>query len=157
MPFTGEQVNTYGPSPQRIFLMDATRSGLPVTVLHEFVDTTATMRVKLLSLVTVVDASGPEMDHGETVTVFNDLVVMAPGAIVDAPATWEAIDALHVRGDLHQRRPDRHRRAYLQRRPRPRRLRLRRSDACLCRRQDLHPATLVDPDRRAPRHRTSDA
>jgi hypothetical protein len=100
MPFTGQQVNTYGPRPQRIFLMDATRSGLPVTVLHEFVDTTATMRVKLLSLFTVVDASGPEMDRGETVTVFNDLVVLAPGAIVGAAATWEAIDALHVRGDF---------------------------------------------------------
>ena len=98
MPFTGQQVNTYGPRPQRIFLMDATRSGLPVTVLHEFADTTATMCVKLLSLFTVVNASGPEMDRGETVTVFNDLVVMAPGAIADAPATWEAIDPLHVRG-----------------------------------------------------------
>ncbi|MDX6327147.1 MAG: hypothetical protein QOK15_3501 [Nocardioidaceae bacterium] len=98
MPFNGQQVNTYGPHPQRIFLMDATRSGLPVTVLHEFADTTATMRVKLLSLLTVVDASGPEMNRGETVTVFNDLVVMAPGAIVDAPVTWMAIDALHVRG-----------------------------------------------------------
>ena len=29
MPFTGQQVNTYGPRPQRIFLMDATRAGLP--------------------------------------------------------------------------------------------------------------------------------
>ena len=34
MPFTGKQVNTYGPRPQRVFIMDATRSGLPVTVLH---------------------------------------------------------------------------------------------------------------------------
>ncbi len=100
MPFTGQQVNTYGPRPQRLFLMDATKSGLPVTVLHVFADTTATMRVKLLSLVTMVDASGPEMDRGETVTVFNDLVVMAPGAIADANATWTAIDALHVRGDF---------------------------------------------------------
>ena len=100
MPFTGQQVNTYGPRPQRIFLMDATRSGLPVTVLHVFADTTATMRVKLLSLFTVVDASGPEMDRGETVTVFNDLVVMAPGAIVDAPVRWTALDALHVRGEF---------------------------------------------------------
>jgi hypothetical protein len=98
MQFTGQQVNTYGPRPQRIFLMDATRSGLPVTILHVFAHTTATMRVKMLSLFTVVDASGPEMDRGETVTVFNDLVVMAPGAIADAPATWEAIDPLHVRG-----------------------------------------------------------
>jgi hypothetical protein len=100
MPFSGRQVNTYGPRPQRIFLMDATRSGLPVTVLHVFVGGTATMRVKLLSLFTVVDASGPEMDRGETVTVFNDLVVMAPGAIAGAPVTWHAIDALHVRGDF---------------------------------------------------------
>jgi hypothetical protein len=58
------------------------------------------MRVKLLSLFPVVNAAGPEMDRGETVTVFNDLVVMAPGAIVDAPATWTAIDALHVRGEF---------------------------------------------------------
>jgi hypothetical protein len=100
MPFTGQQVNTYGPRPQRIFLMDATRSGLPLTILHLFADTTATMRVKLLSLFAVVNASGAEMDRGETVTVFNDLVVMAPGAIVDAPATWTAIDGRHVRGDF---------------------------------------------------------
>jgi hypothetical protein len=98
MPFTGQQVNTYGPRPQRLFLMDATRSGLPVTVLHVFTDAAATMRVKLLSLFTVVDASGPEMDRGETVTVFNDLVVMAPGAIVGAPVEWTAIDPWHVRG-----------------------------------------------------------
>ncbi len=100
MPFTGQQVNTYGPRPQRLFLMDATKAGLPVVVLHVFADTTATMRVKLLSLVTMVDASGPEMDRGETVTVFNDLVVMAPGAIVGADATWTPIDAQHVRGEF---------------------------------------------------------
>ncbi len=100
MPFTGQQVNTYGPRPQRIFLMDATKAGLPVTVLHVFEDATATMRVKLLSLFTLVDASGPEMDRGETVTVFNDLVVMAPGAIVDAHVTWAEIDPLHVRGEF---------------------------------------------------------
>jgi hypothetical protein len=100
MPFTGQQVNTYGRRPQRILLMDATRSGLPVTVLHEFADTTATMRVKLLSLFIIVDASGPQMNRGETVTVFNDLVVMAPGAIAHAPVRWQAVDDLHVRGIL---------------------------------------------------------
>lgn len=98
MPFTGRQVNTYGSRPQRLFLMDATRSGIPVTILHAFDDARATMRVKLLSLFTVADASGPEMDRGETVTVFNDLAVLAPGAIVDAPATWEPVDHRRVRG-----------------------------------------------------------
>ena len=133
--------------------MDATRSGLPVTVLHVFADTTATMRVKLLSLFTVVDASGPEMDRGETVTVFNDLVVMAPGAIVDAPATWTAIDALHVRGDFTDGDQTVSADLTFNAGARPRRLRLRRPNACVCRRQDLHAATLVDPARRAPRHR----
>ena len=98
MPFTGKQVNTYGAQPERLFIMDATRSGLPVTVLHEFADATATMRAKVLSAVTVVNAAGPEMDRGETVTVFNDLVVLAPGAIVDAPIRWTAIDTNHVQG-----------------------------------------------------------
>ena len=100
MPFTGKQVNTYGPRPRRVFLMDATRSGLPVTVLHSFKDTTATMRVKVLSLFPSSNASGAEMNRGETVTVFNDLVVLAPAAIVDAPVRWTAVDAQHVRGDF---------------------------------------------------------
>ena len=67
-------------------------------MLHLYDHTTATMRGKLLSVATVVDAAGPEMDRSETVTVFNDLVVLAPGAIVDAPVAWTAIDADHVRG-----------------------------------------------------------
>ncbi len=98
MPFTGRQLNTFGPRPRRVFLMDATRSGLPVTVLHSYRDATATIRARVLSMFTVVNASGPEMDRGETVTVFNDLVVLAPGAIVDAPVRWTAVDARHVRG-----------------------------------------------------------
>jgi hypothetical protein len=98
MSFTGKQLNTFGPRPRRVFLMDATRSGLPVTVLHSFKDTTATMRAKVLSLVPVVNASGAEMNRGETVTVFNDLVVLAPAAIVGAPVRWTAVDAQHVRG-----------------------------------------------------------
>ncbi len=30
--------------------------------------------------------------------MFNDLVVLAPGAIIDAPVRWTAIDTQHVRG-----------------------------------------------------------
>jgi hypothetical protein len=98
MPFTGKQVNTYGPKSSRSFIIVATRLGLPVTVLHLYEHATATMRGKLLSVATVVDAAGPEMDRSETVTVFNDLVVLAPGAIIDAPVDWTAVDADHVRG-----------------------------------------------------------
>lgn len=98
MPFTGHQLNTIGPRPQRMFLIDATQVGLPVTVLHSYADTTATMRGRLLSLIPVLDAAGPEMDRSETVTLFNDLVMLAPGAVVDAPIEWTELDPNRVRG-----------------------------------------------------------
>ena len=50
------------------------------------------------SLVRMVNAAGPEMDQGESVTVFNDLCVLAPSALLDAPVVWETIDSHHVRG-----------------------------------------------------------
>lgn len=98
MTFTGEQVNTYSPEPSRLFLLDATMKGLPVDVIHTFVGPSATMRAKVCSVVTMVDAGGPDMDRAETVTLFNDLCVLAPAALVDAPVDWEAIDDTHVRG-----------------------------------------------------------
>jgi hypothetical protein len=97
MRFTGEQVNTYGLTPSRLFLMDATMFGLPVDVLHVFVGPSATMRVKLCSLLPMVNAAGPDMDRGETVTLFNDLCVLAPAALIDAPLTWQSIDPHRVR------------------------------------------------------------
>lgn len=98
LPFTGRQLSTFGPDPQRWFVMDATRSGMPVSILHRYVGGHASMRGKLLSVHTVLDASGPDMDRGETVTVFNDLVVLAPGAIPGAPVTWTQLDDHRVRG-----------------------------------------------------------
>lgn len=98
MTFQGEQVNTFGPNPSRIFFIDATMLGLPVDVLHTFVGPSARMRVRAGSLLRVVDASGPEMDQGETVTVFNDLCVLAPSALIDAPISWQPIDSHQVRG-----------------------------------------------------------
>jgi len=98
MSFVGEQVNTYGPSTTRLFLLDATMFGMPVDVFHAFVGPEARMRVKACSIVTMVDAAGPAMHRGETVTIFNDLCILAPGALVDAPIMWEPIDETRVRG-----------------------------------------------------------
>ena len=98
MTFRGEQVNTFGADPVRLFFIDATMLGLPLDVLHTFIGTSATMRVKAGSLLRTVNAAGPEMDQGETVTVVNDLCVLAPAALLDAPIAWETIDRHHVRG-----------------------------------------------------------
>ena len=92
MTFTGEQYNTYGPN-SRLFLMDAAMYGFPVQAFHRFVGVSATLRVKAVSLVPVVDARGPEMTKAETVTLFNDMCVFAPGALVDPRVRWREIDA----------------------------------------------------------------
>ncbi len=92
MPFTGEQLNTFGPGPSRLFFIVARMKGIPVEVFHSFVGTDATMRGKALSIVTVVDEHGPELARTETVTILNDACVMAPGALADPGFTWEAID-----------------------------------------------------------------
>lgn len=92
MPFTGEQVNLFGENPCRLFFMDARMIGLPVDVLHIFERSSATMRVRLASLVPIADGHGPEMTRAETVTVLNDLCLLAPAALVGAPITWTAGD-----------------------------------------------------------------
>jgi hypothetical protein len=98
MTFSGEQTSTYGHELSRVFAMDAAMYGLPVDVLHVFIGPAATMRVKLCSVVPLVNAAGPEMDRGETVTLFNDLCVLAPAALVGAPVVWQTVDDTHARG-----------------------------------------------------------
>jgi hypothetical protein len=96
MPFRAEQFNTLD-HPSRFFRMAATRKGLPVDVLHAFDEAGATMRVRLLSLVPLVDAKGPVLTRAETVTLFNDLCLFAPGALVAPAIAWEAADAHSAR------------------------------------------------------------
>jgi hypothetical protein len=98
MTFEAEQVNTYGEMPARLFSMNATMKGLPVAVYHRYIAQSATFRVRLLSLFTMVDASGPVMDQSETVTLFNDLCILAPPALLSPAVRWESSDASSARG-----------------------------------------------------------
>jgi hypothetical protein len=97
MDFTAEQYSFPG-EPARFFLMDATRSGLPVDVFHTFCGSTATMRVRLLSLFPMVDVRGPQLTRAETVTLLNDMCLLVPSALVDSSIRWESVDSLTVRG-----------------------------------------------------------
>lgn len=92
MPFTADQLNTLD-TPRRFFLMGARMKGLPVDVLHAFDSHGATMRVRLLSVAGLVDADGAELTHAETVTVFDDLCVLAPGALAGDDVAWRPVDA----------------------------------------------------------------
>jgi hypothetical protein len=52
---------------------------------------TGRMLGKALGLVTVADGTGPEFDIGELTTWLNDAVLLAPGMLLPAGATWAAI------------------------------------------------------------------
>lgn len=92
MTFTADQLNILG-TPRRYFAMNARMKGVPVDVLHAFDEQGASMRVRLLSVRTMVDARGAELTHAETVTLVNDLCVLAPAALVSADVTWQPGDA----------------------------------------------------------------
>jgi len=91
MPFVAEQHNFYDPA-RRFFWMEATRGGLPLDGLHAYGEEGASMRVRLLSLFPVAGAAGPGFTRTETVTLLNDMCIMAPAALLDAAIRWREID-----------------------------------------------------------------
>lgn len=97
MPMEARQLSVLSPSI-RLFWMRAARAGLPFHALHRFVGEHAHFRVRLLDLFTLVDAHGDWLDQSETVTIFNDLCLLAPAGLVGAPVTWQALDGDRVLG-----------------------------------------------------------
>jgi hypothetical protein len=91
MPVVAEQY-TFLDEPARLFLMSGTMFTVPVQGYHRYVGSSARMTVKTAALVPVADVSGPEMDQGETVTMFNDMCFMAPATLIETGIGWEAVD-----------------------------------------------------------------
>ncbi|MGE0448846.1 MAG: DUF6544 family protein [Vicinamibacterales bacterium] len=96
MPITAEQYNFVEP-PARLFYLDASMFGIPVQGYHRYVGDDASMRVKAAALVPVVTESGSEMTRSETVTLFNDMCVMAPATLISSEIAWEASTPRSVR------------------------------------------------------------
>ena len=96
MKIAAEQYNFFGP-PERLFLIRASQFGIPFASLHVFSTGCATMQVRVASLFQVVDARGPKMDQGETVTFFNDMCVLAPATLIAPNIRWEPVDDLTAR------------------------------------------------------------
>ncbi len=95
--FESEQYNFFA-NPKRIFLMKMRMFGILLQGFHLYKDAEAVMKIKIASLFQVVDAEGEKMNQGETVTVFNDMCLMAPAALIDANIVWQTIDNLTVKG-----------------------------------------------------------
>ena len=86
--FRSEQYN-FVKNLTRFFFMRAHIKGVPTVGYHAFDAKHASMRVKLFSLFPVVSEEGKFMDQSETVTVFNDMCLLAPAMLIDPRITWE--------------------------------------------------------------------
>jgi hypothetical protein len=89
--FTSQQYNFYD-EPERLFFMKAKVNGLPTAGYHAYKNGGARMDVKVLSLIPVVQISGEEMFKGESVTVLNEMCLLAPATLIDQRLTWEPIN-----------------------------------------------------------------
>ena len=96
IPLAAEQYN-FVDEPARLFYLNGSMFMIPVQGYHRYVGPSATMRVKAAALVPVVDVSGNEMTQGETVTMFNDMCVMAPATLINPAIEWVPVDALTAR------------------------------------------------------------
>jgi hypothetical protein len=96
MPLRAEQYNAVRPAA-RLFYLTAAMFAVPVQGYHRYVGSSASMRVKAAALVMVAAAGGPEMTRGETVTLFNDMCVLAPATLIDPAIKWDALDARTTR------------------------------------------------------------
>ena len=94
--FTSEQYNFFG-LPTRLFFMKARIKGMPTNGYHKYNEEGASMRIKFLSLFSVVAIDDPQLFPTETVTFFNDLCLFAPAALIDERIIWEPIDARSVK------------------------------------------------------------
>jgi hypothetical protein len=92
MTIVAEQYNVMRPAA-RLFYFTASMFGVPVQGYHRYAETAASMRVKAAAIVPVVTASGREMTQSETVTLFNDMCLMAPATLIDPAIAWEPVDS----------------------------------------------------------------
>jgi hypothetical protein len=94
--FNSEQYNFFD-EPTRLFFMKGKIAGLTVPGYHRYVNTKATMDIKLFGLFSIVRQSGEILDKTETVTLFNDMCLFAPATLIDRRIQWQEIDRHSVR------------------------------------------------------------
>ncbi|HLO16526.1 MAG TPA: DUF6544 family protein [Anaerolineales bacterium] len=96
MPMTFDQQSFVDP-PARLFHIESSMFGVPFTAFHRYVGPEATFRVRIASLLTVVDAHGAKMNKSETVTLLNDMFLLAPPTLIDPDIVWEEVDPMTIR------------------------------------------------------------
>ncbi len=83
--------------PTRLFFMKADMYGITVPGYHHYINGNAVMDIRFAGLFTIVKNDGEVMDRAETVTLFNDMCLMAPATLIDKRIRWETIDSHSVK------------------------------------------------------------
>lgn len=89
--FRSVQYNFFD-DPTRLFFMKAKMFGVTVPGYHNYHAASASMDIRLFGLFPIVQVKGAEMNKAETVTVFNDMCIIAPATLIDKRIQWEGID-----------------------------------------------------------------
>ncbi|MDC7226932.1 MAG: hypothetical protein PQJ61_09230 [Spirochaetales bacterium] len=96
-PVLVEQIS-FTDNPVRLFYMELKFLGLKIFGLHHYESAAASMDIKILDVFKVAQARGIEMNRSETVTIFNDMCILAPAALIDSRISWREIDDFTVEG-----------------------------------------------------------
>ena len=97
MVFSAQQYDFFD-NLTRVFFIKSSVFGIPFEGLHLYRGNSATMQIKVASLFEIVDAMGDTMTRSETVTLFNDMCIMAPATLIDTTIHWQLIDSLSAIG-----------------------------------------------------------
>ena len=89
--FTSEQFNFFD-EPTRLFFMKGKIFGVNFLGYHKYSNGKAIMDIRLFGLFSIVKKSGDFMDKAETVTLFNDMCLLAPATLIDKRIQWELIN-----------------------------------------------------------------
>ena len=92
-----EQNNFVGNKLVRLFFLRMNMFGIPVYALHSYTDREASMLGKIAGLFPVINAKGKEMRISDTITLLNDMCLIAPATLIDRRITWEEIDETTVK------------------------------------------------------------
>lgn len=95
-PFTSEQYNFTG-KPARLFFMKGKLFGLTVPGYHAYKNGEAAMQIKLFGLWPLVNEKAGVLNKAETVTLFNDMCILAPATLIDPAIQWQTINPLTVK------------------------------------------------------------
>ncbi len=96
MPFTAEEYYTTDP-PAFIWSVKAAIAPLLfIKGRDKYINGTGNMNIKLMSLFSVVDARGPELDQGTLLRFLNE-IMWFPSAALNDYIKWEAVDSFSAK------------------------------------------------------------